>query len=155
VTRIHDGTGSAGISTRSTGGGGRTTLTCEEAFLLLPWVAAGSAPPGERAAVYLHTATCTRCRAELAGVLALRVKVRRCAADMGPVPAGAWDRFETLVRSSGTPLPSAGVSGRPRGKPRGTRLLRQLLPWLEAAGAPALASGAVGFALNLREAGCP
>ena len=103
---------------------------------LIPWVATATAPPEERALVYLHTAACTGCRRDLARALALTRSVKTVMASLPERPDGLLDRVLRAIGERATGEPA-------------TRLLRKLLPWLDDAGLPVAASAPIRMALFL------
>lgn len=108
---------------------------CRVVGELIPPVAGGQASAAERTAVYLHAAACARCRNDLASALALATRLQAELLALPERPPGGWDRLAPRLDG-----PSTGGA---------VRLLRRLVPWLAAAGAPAAVCGLTEWALYL------
>ena len=116
--------------------------THAEAWALLPWLANGRIPAGEREWVEAHVQSCAECRAELASQRMVSTRMRD---DVAATPATSdeqrsfdklWARIEASESAS---LPAAGTGG---GGFRASRPVR----WLAAAViVQAVGLGVLGF----------
>jgi anti-sigma factor RsiW len=129
------------------------SMTCAEAEELVPWVANGTVPAAQRAAVHGHVAGCDACRRDLAQALALQRRLRatveqmseadadagrRLAASLIPVPARRKPDAVTLTTSALRAL------GAPTALTRPLDLLQRLANWRPSADliAPFVPTGA-------------
>lgn len=96
---------------------------CESVQAELPWVAAGSAGPGTTRSVVRHLAVCGRCRAAYAEEIALRDALRAIEKPL-KMPVRGWREVEARLGGAHC----------------------QVLPLLEACGAPVLMVRVLGGA---------
>lgn len=118
--------------------GNRENMDCHRAADLVPWVAASSAPAGERAWLYRHVAGCPACRTDLARAIALAARVRHAARSLPAAPPQVWERLAAV-------LPPEPVSAEDQ---RDVVLLGKALGVLEQAGLPQLALAPLRWVLG-------
>jgi anti-sigma factor RsiW len=110
--------------------------TCREVQELIPWVANGTANPGEQRRAFAHIAACADCRGDLVQALAMQTRLKRA--------------LQGLRECEMPWVPPRREPGEARDAVR-IRLVRQLAALVRALGMPALAAGALDLALGLAD----